>query len=116
DFKIPDTKRKNLNGQYHFTSFGVDVAHRLDSLNTLKFHGRLSLGDRHFSLIYPSETPTKYHNLDSWNLLEWESGFAGFTSQLKTAFLLERYEYYTDIKEGEYAFFSEGRSFLTDYD
>lgn len=116
DYKIPDSDRKNQNGQYHFTTLSAAVAHRLDSVNTLKLQGRFSLGDRHFSLIYPSETPTKYQNLDSWNLLEWESRFGRFTSQLKAAFVLERYEYYTDIEDEDYAFFSEGKTFVTDYD
>jgi iron complex outermembrane receptor protein len=116
DFEIPDSDRKNLNGQYHFTTVGADVAHRLDSTNTLKFHGRFSQGERHFSLVYPSETPTKYRNLDSWNLLGWESAFGGFSSNLKTAFLLERYEYFTDTSDENFAYYSEAKTFIAKYD
>src|SRR5690606_22194029 len=54
-------------------------------------------GERHFSLISPTETKTKYTNFNARNLLEWTNEWNRLTSTVKIAWLNEQYEYYSNL-------------------
>lgn len=97
DFPYPGTDRKNLNGQYENTNLKTGLAYRIDQNNLLKIHTSIFRGERHFSLIRPSETPTKYQDFHTWNLLAWESNFSSFSSELKVAYLNEEFKFYPNI-------------------
>src|SRR5690606_29258150 len=73
DYQWVRKNRKNLNGQYENSSFSANFEYKINDKNTLKFYSNLFNGERHFSLVLPSETPTKYDNFDFRNLLEWMS-------------------------------------------
>lgn len=98
DYAYQNRDGKNLNGQFHNTALNAAVAFRLNKKNRLNFYSELYESERHFSLIRPSENKTKYNDLNTRNLLEWESRFGRFKSVLKGAFLSENYKYYPNIE------------------
>src|SRR5690606_17738895 len=63
----------------------------------IKFYSQFSQNDRHFSLLYPSDTKTKYLNEDARNLLEWHFGNGKLSSTLRFAFLNEQYIYVENL-------------------
>lgn len=115
DYEWIGKNRKNLNGQYESSSFSASAGYRINDKNTLKLYSNLFSGERHFSLVLPSETPTKYQNFDFRNLLEWSSYLNRFTSRVKLAHLLEEYEYYPDIANDYYTF-GKVESLIVKYD
>src|SRR5690606_4119814 len=73
DYEWLGKNRKNQNGQYENFSFNSEFGYRLNRIHTIKFYSHYSSSDRHFSLVTPSEVPTKYQNFDVRNLIEWTS-------------------------------------------
>lgn len=115
DYDWVGKNRKNLNGQFENYSFNVDFGYKINEKNTIKFYSNVSDTKRHFSLIIPSETPTKYYNLDVRNLLEWSSNFDKFTSRVKLAHLFEQYQYFPHIDDKHFTF-GQVESFIVKYD
>lgn len=115
DYEWLNKNRKNLNGQFENISFNIDFGYKINPYNTLKFNTQYYDGERHFSLILPSETPTKYHNTNIHNLITWTSVLGKFTSNLKLAHLQEEYKYYPDIDSKHFTF-GNVESFIVKYD
>lgn len=107
--------RKNENGQFYNNGMHVAFGYKVSATHYLKFYSQTFDGQRHFSLVVPSETKTKYRDFNTRNLLEWQSCFGGFTSRAKLAFLSERYQYYGMIDQPDYSF-GEVRTLLARYD
>jgi len=84
----------NENGQYRNIGFDAAAACRIDSKNTVSLYGYAFDGMRHFSLISPSDTRSKYRDSNMRNLVSWEYRSNRFTSTLKAAYLTEHYRYY----------------------
>ncbi|WP_166921909.1 TonB-dependent receptor plug domain-containing protein [Flavobacterium poyangense] len=98
DFKYPGTiNEKNLNGEYYNTSMNTSFGYKIDPNNTLKAYSQFYDSERHFSLISPNETKTKYNDFNTRNLLEWESIFGHFTSKVRAAHIGESYKYFPNI-------------------
>ncbi len=95
---------KIFNGQFYNTAINLGLAYRINDRNILKLYSELFDGERHFSLIRPSETRTKYQDFNTRNLLEWESEFYGFTSWTRLAFLDENYKYFPSINSENFSF------------
>lgn len=115
DYQWIGKNRKNLNGQFENSTFNADFGYKLNENNIIKFHSQYFDGERHFSLISPLETPTKYHNTDIRNLLEWTSLFSKFTSRVKLAHLFEEYKYFPNVNN-EFYTFGKVESFIVKYD
>ena len=115
DYQWIGKNRKNLNGQFENSTFNADFGYKLNENNIIKFHSQYFDGERHFSLISPLETPTKYHNMDIRNLLEWTSLFSKFTSRVKLAHLFEEYKYFPNVNN-EFYTFGKVESFIVKYD
>ena len=97
DYEYVNGKGENLNGQYYNNSMNMAVGYKLNENNILKFYSYFFDGERHFSLIFPSETRTKYKDTNTRNMLEWDGTYGKFTSKVKAAFLKEEYKYYGNI-------------------
>lgn len=115
DYDWVGKNQKNLNGEFENSTFNADFGYKLNEKNILKFYSQYFDGERHFSLILPTETPTKYHNTDIRNLLEWTSLFDKFTSRVKLAHLYEEYNYFPNINS-EYHTFGKVESLIAKYD
>lgn len=114
DYPYVDSDRENLNGQYENNAIKVNAAYKIDRNNQLEVHTSWYDGKRNFSLIQPSETPTKYANFHTWNSLAWKGNFKQFSSELKLAYLKERQAYYPDI-ESDYHTLDVAETWLAKY-
>src|SRR5690606_29746879 len=115
DYKWVGKDRENINGQFENSTFHADFGYKIDDTNTIKFYSLYFGGERYFSLVLPTETPTKYHNTDIRNLLEWTSLFDRFTSRVKLAHLFEEYKYFPNINHSNYTF-GKVESLIAKYD
>src|SRR5690554_259679 len=115
DYDWVGKNRKNQNGQFENASFNANFGYKINASNTLKFYSQFFDGERHFSLLLPTETPTKYHNTDIRNLLEWKSLISRFTSRVKLAHLFEEYKYFPNINHSNYTF-GKVESLIAKYD
>jgi len=115
DYEFPDDRGENLNGAYYNTSVNVALGYRVNLDHTLKIISETYDGERHFSLIRPSENRTRYEDLNNRNLLEWHAEFSDFEQTASLAFLNEEYKYYANIDSDNY---SSGiaKSFIAKYD
>ena len=104
DYEIIGTDYKNLNGSFYNSSANITFGYKINPNNVLKFYSNLFEGERHFSLIYPTETPTKYNNLNIRNLLEWQNTSGKFDSKIRIAFLNEKYRYFANINNDNFSF------------
>jgi len=97
DYEIPSQNRTNDNGEFNINSIDAATKFKLDNKNQLKYFGNYTFGERHFSLINPSDPKTKFVNNDSRNMLEWESQWNNFQSKLKMALLTESFTFYDNL-------------------
>ncbi len=110
DYSYPNG-RENLNGGFYNNAFDIGVAYKFRPRNYLRFFSSFIDGERHFSLIRPSESRTKYRDFNSRNLFEWESRISDFKSTSKLAFLDENYRYYENINSERFSF-GESETFI----
>ncbi|MNK24002.1 Vitamin B12 transporter BtuB precursor [compost metagenome] len=115
DYDYVDSDDKNLNGQYYNTSMNAAIGYKIDDNNFLKLYSYVFDGERHFSLIFPSEIKTKYQDLNTRNLLEWDSFFGRFVSKVKVGALSEKYKYFDNIDSESYTF-GEVKTYIGKYD
>ncbi|PZO30203.1 MAG: TonB-dependent receptor, partial [Flavobacteriaceae bacterium] len=115
DYDYVDADGKNLNGQYYNTSLNAAIGYKINDANFLKLYSQVFEGERHFSLIFPSEIRTKYQDLNTRNLLEWDSFFGKFVSKVKFAALSEKYKYFGNINSNAYTF-GQVRTYIGKYD
>ena len=115
DYEYPDDRGENLNGDFYNTSANVTLGYRFNSKNTLKLISEIYDGERHFSLIRPSENRTKYTDRSYRNLLEWNSEFSDFTQVARLAFIREEYQYFANIENDSFSF-GNAQSYIAKYD
>ncbi|MDR6300754.1 TonB-dependent receptor plug domain-containing protein [Mesonia maritima] len=115
DYDYPENDGKNLNGEFYNTSLNTAIGYRFSSANIIRFYSQFYDSERHFSLIRPSENRTKYDDVNSRNLLEWEIGFDKFTSLAKIAYLEEEYKYFQNIKRDNFSS-SKAKTWIAKYD
>ena len=96
-FDWEGNQRKNLNGEYSNNNWNANFAYKINSNNNLKFYSHTSSAFRNFSLIYESDTKTKYIDESSRNLLEFDGKYNKLSINLKNAFTYENYQYYGNI-------------------
>src|SRR5690606_39558968 len=66
------------------------------------------------SLISPTETPTKYQDFNTRNLLEWQGFYGKFISTLRLAYITENYKYFQNIEKSTFSF-GEATSYIGKY-
>ena len=97
DYHFPNSARSNLNGQYYNSGINIASAYRFSTRNFIKFFAEIYDGERHFPLLTPSDTKTKYRDFNARNLVEWTHAGQKFTSRLKAAYLNEQYDYFENL-------------------
>lgn len=107
DYEYLGTTKKNENGQYENSSYNLNVGYRFDTKNIIKFYSQLFDGERHFSGTLTAPSKSKYLDLNTRNLVEWDGFYGSFVSKVKVAFLTEKYKYFEDKDE---TFFSHGKA------
>ncbi|MEH6656691.1 TonB-dependent receptor plug domain-containing protein [Leeuwenhoekiella marinoflava] len=114
DYEYPNGG-ENLNGQFENTALNVGLGFKINNKNSIRIFSEIFDGERHFSLIRASETATKYQDLNSKNLLEWESRFGDFTSITRVAYLDEYYKYFGNLNYDSFTF-GRAKTFIAKYD
>ena len=104
DYEWIGKNRKNINGQFFNTDFGVELAYKINTNNTVEFYSSTYNDDRHFALLTPYQTKTKYQNNYNRNLLKWHYKTNRFLNTFYAANIKESYSYFdqlpTDNKSG----------------
>ena len=97
DYRFIDTKSQyNQNGQFYNTSVNADFGYKINNVHFVKFYSQVFEGERHFSGTIASKSKSKYQDLNSRNLLEWDAFSGKIESKFKVAFLSEQYKYFED--------------------
>jgi vitamin B12 transporter len=116
DYEYLDTKNKhNENGQFYNTSVNADFGYKLNDKHFLKLYSQVFEGERHFSGTISSVSKSKYQDLNSRNLLEWDAFLNKWTSKVKVAFLSEKYKYFENAKSVNFET-SKAETFISKYD
>ncbi|WP_179348681.1 TonB-dependent receptor plug domain-containing protein [Winogradskyella pacifica] len=114
NYPYPETDRININGQYHNTNVSFAATSKLNSNNTLKVFANIYDGRRNFSVPTPNALKTKYTDFNTRSLIEWESHFSAFKSNLKVASTTEEYRYFGNINNDFYTY-GKVTSFIAKY-
>lgn len=115
DFEILKENRNNRNGQYYHQFLNIASGYKINSTNILKFYGNISDSDRNFSLISANAQPSKYHDYSTKSMMEWESKFGRFQSNLKAVYLGEEFRYFPHSHSTFYEF-GKANTYLLKYD
>ncbi len=95
---------RNLNGQFVNSSYNIGFGYKLNASNILKIYSQVYDSERHFSLINPTDTKTKYQDVTTRNLADLTTLFGSFTSNIKVGFLSEKYKYFGNINNDNFTF------------
>ena len=104
DYEYIDSKLKNLNGNYSNSSYNIGFGYKINSSNILKIYSQVYDGERHFSLINPSDSKTKYQDLNTRNVADLTTFLGDFTSNVKVGFLSEKYKYFGNLANDNFTF------------
>ncbi len=115
DFDLPKGRGKNSNGQHYSNAYDFAGAHRINPYHTLKFMASLTDVGRHFSLIIPTQTKTKYHDFNTRSLLEWNWKKGAWQSNTKLAYVSENYRFYPNSAQNNYTT-GESEQWVAKYD
>ena len=104
DFDYLGAEKRNENGDFENTGVNGAVAFLLNDQNLLKFYTSYYDGNRGFSGTLTAPSKSKFEDVNSRNLLEWESYFGRFTSNLSLAYLDETYRYFENREKDSHTF------------
>lgn len=114
DYDYVDSDRKNSNGQFYNVGTSINAGYKINAKNVINYYSNVYDGERHFSLILPSETKTKYQDFNTRQLLEWNGLYGKYLSTLKVAYITERYKYFSNINS-EHFTYGEAQTFVGKY-
>ncbi|REG94132.1 TonB-dependent receptor plug domain-containing protein [Flavobacterium aquicola] len=97
-------QRWNQNGQYDVITVSANLGYKLNDRNILKLYSQTSNTDRNTSLVTETEMKSKYVNGFNRNLLEYDGNFGRFSTNLKTAYIFENYQYFADNSTNNYTY------------
>lgn len=96
DYDLPNGT-KNRNGEFKNQSFAASFGYRINRQNVITYNGHFFDSKRHFSLLFPTDTPTRYEDFNMRNLLTWTNSASFYRSTLKLAHVLENYRFFENI-------------------
>lgn len=97
-------QRWNQNGQYDVITMNTNLGYKLNDKSIFKLYSQTSNTDRNTSLVTESEMKSKYVNGFNRNLIEYEGNFGRLTTNLKTAYIFENYQYFADNSTNQYTY------------
>jgi vitamin B12 transporter len=93
------------------TSFG----YKFNTANSIKIYSQFFDSERHFSPSIEAVSNSKYQDLNTRNLIEFENKYSQFTTKIKVAFLTERYKYFDNYNNPNFTG-STAETFISKYD
>lgn len=115
DYEYPNGSRGNINGQFQNTGLNLASGYKFNAKNYVRFYSQVYDGERHFPLLTPTDTKTKYDDFNTRNLLEWVNLQTSFTSKIKLAYLSENYKYFENIASDSHSY-GTAETFMARYD
>lgn len=115
DYEHFTSGRKNENGQITDFSVNVNGAYKINAKNKLSLYTEWFNGKRHFSILEPSQTKTKYHDKNLRTQLVWNSNFQKFSMTSRLAYLSEKFIYFPKLKQSENSSYGKAQSFIARY-
>lgn len=99
DFDFYDNlvQEKNVNGQFYNNNASLALGYKINPKNTLKFFGNIFQAKRNLAVVTPYATKSRYEDYNTRSLFDWESRFGKFDSDLKLAYLTEKYRHFPNI-------------------
>jgi len=104
DYEYPGRNIKNENGQFYNSTINAAFGYKINDRNSIKLYSYAFEGERHFSRTTVAPSKNMYQNLDTHNLIEWESRFCRFTSRVKAAHLLEDYKFFENYQTDNFEY------------
>ncbi|TRZ43806.1 TonB-dependent receptor [Robertkochia solimangrovi] len=114
DYEYPGTGIRNRNGAFEHLNLSLNTGYKLDDKNTLGFFGMFGDSDRNFSGTLTAPASDKYADKNIRSMLKWTNTGRSYESELRIAYLFERYEYYADHESDRYTF-GRQHSAIADY-
>jgi iron complex outermembrane receptor protein len=102
DYDFLNSDLKNTNGQFFNSSYNIGFGYKLNANNILKIYSQFYDGERHFSLINPSDSKTKFQDFNTRNLVDLTTFLGDFTSNVKVGFLSEKYKYFENSSKDDF--------------
>ncbi|PID69636.1 MAG: TonB-dependent receptor [Flavobacteriales bacterium] len=96
DYKYPNTGQRNLNGAYRNLNASINAAYRFKK-NSIKIYSNWLSGERHLSVLEPTQNFTKYTDGHFRLLTEYKNTNASHESVIKLALLNEKYRFYPNL-------------------
>lgn len=115
DYEFVGKDLKNSNGQFYHNNLSLSAGYKFNRKNILKIYGNLYDAERHFSVITPGATPTKYQDYNTRSLLEWNGFYGPFISKFRLAHLEEKYKYFPTLNH-QNPDFADVNSWIAKYD
>jgi iron complex outermembrane receptor protein len=106
---------KNENGRYRNSSVHIGLGVKVDANNFLRILTYAYSGERHFSLISPTDTKTKYRDRNERSLLEWVNIAGKLSSKFKAVYLNEHYDFFGNIANAA-SNFGNAQTLIARYD
>lgn len=97
DYEWIGKERKNINGAFHNVDFGTEIAYKINSKHKVEFYSASFSDERHFALITPYQTKTKYQNNFNRNLLKWNYKSNQFLNLFSVANIQEQFTYFDKL-------------------
>jgi iron complex outermembrane receptor protein len=106
---------KNENGRYRNSSVDIGLGVKVDANNSVRILTYAYSGERHFSLISPTDTKTKYRDRNERSLLEWVNIAGKLSSKFKAVYLNEHYDFFGNIANAA-SNFGNAQTLIARYD
>ena len=107
DYLWQKQNRKNINGAYHNINFGSEIAYKINSKHQIEYFSSFYNDERHFALLTPYQTKTKYLNTFTRNLAKWHYKNQNWLNTLYLSNIQEAYTYFDLLPTDQ---FSGGKS------
>lgn len=97
DYEYPETGHHNLNGAYRNLNASLNGAYRFNKKNSLKIFSNWFTGERHLSVLEPTQNFTKYTDDHFRFLTQFKHASGNYESIIKLALLNEKYRFYANL-------------------
>ncbi len=107
--------RYNENGQFYNYNFFINAGYRFNNQHKIYFYSDFFNGERHFSIIEPTQTKTKYQNKNFKSQLVWEHHWDKFNAFTRLAYLDEYYQYFPNLTNDINNTYGKAKSYIAKY-
>lgn len=99
DYEVEELNFKNQNGSFYNHTASLNLGYKINSNHKILAFTQYYKDQRHFPILEPSQTKTKYQNNDFRGTVQWKFQNKRLKSNLQTAVLTEEYTYFPNINK-----------------